>query len=255
MDDLPERSAEDTESKPAGREEILVNRALDIAARFYPNRESEHCKALARAIYSALLVTDKESGQPRIIHGGLTKRIHDLLTTLDTWYHDQAFKDVRAEAQEILRVMEADSKPPTDTETQKLITKQVWEKILYAWYEDYKMDRNVPSLFLRSDTVLRRLANLITVQLCEVRQTTFAEQVLNPVQREKLDRWTDEQNAKFLAEQQEKYPGLKRPYFGAIGGNLTWTRTPTSMGTIVTVIFCKGTLHEAELDLTEYSEW
>lgn len=214
MADLPEHTAEDSPSEQgqAGREEVLVNRAFDVAARFYPNRESEHCKELARAIFCALQDTDQEANVPRSV-------------------------------------------PLTEKEQRDALIEVVWNRILYPWYDDYKEDRHVPSLFLRSDVVLHRLADHITEQLCAVRQQTFAEQVLNQNQREKLELWVDEQNAKVLAEQQQKYPTQKRPRFGAIGGSLTWTRTPTSLGTVVTVIFCKGTTWEAELDLTDYSEW
>lgn len=211
MADLPECSPEDTKVEQT-REDILANRALDLAARFYPNRDSEHCRSLARAVFSALRDTDNEATAPRPI-------------------------------------------PLTDKETRQRITEIVWNQTLYPWYDDHKEDRHVPSLFLRSDPVLHRLANLITEQLCAVREQTFAEQVLTPEQRERLERWCDEQKAKVLTDQQQENPDQKRPYFGAIGGSLTWTRTPTSLGTVTKVIFCQGTKWEAELDLTDYSDW
>jgi hypothetical protein len=255
MADLPECPAEKSTREQTGREEVLTKRALDLAARFYPNRESEHCMALARAIYSALLDTDREGRSTVVYAGRTTERIHKLLTTIDTLYHDHAFSEIRAEAQALLIKMESEHSRPSDNELRHKIQDLVWDKIMWPWHEIYKTDRHVPHLYLRSDPVLIRLVNLITDQFCAVRQTTFSEQVLNPAQRENLERWCDEQNAKVLADQQQDNPGQTRPYFGAIGGSLTWTRTATSLGTVVTVIFCKGTKWEAEIDLTDYSEW
>ncbi len=42
------------------------------------------------------------------------------------------------------------------------------------------------------------------------------------------------------------------PYYGAIGGGISYTFTPTSLGTIVKV---KEAITGEELDLTEYNDW
>lgn len=41
-----------------------------------------------------------------------------------------------------------------------------------------------------------------------------------------------------------------RPYFGAIGGGVTYSFTPTGMGTIFVVKYGNETI-----DLTDYNEW
>ena len=45
------------------------------------------------------------------------------------------------------------------------------------------------------------------------------------------------------------------PYSGAIGGGITITFTPTSIGVITTVIYRKNTPDEMELDITDYETW
>lgn len=45
------------------------------------------------------------------------------------------------------------------------------------------------------------------------------------------------------------------PYFGAIGGGVTWQYTHTSIGTAKKVIFGKGTKWEKAVDLTDYDCW
>lgn len=48
----------------------------------------------------------------------------------------------------------------------------------------------------------------------------------------------------------EDEEGRVYPYFGAIGGDLTYSFTPTSIGTIIKVESCGH-----ELDLTDYESW
>lgn len=51
------------------------------------------------------------------------------------------------------------------------------------------------------------------------------------------------------------HKGRKIPPLGASGGSLTYSFTPTSLGTIVEVIFAQDTPYEQTLDLTEYRLW
>jgi hypothetical protein len=60
----------------------------------------------------------------------------------------------------------------------------------------------------------------------------------------------------FKKEQDEKWIAArgadKGPFhFGAIGGSMTYSFTPTTLGTILKVTHCTG----AELDVTNYNEW
>ena len=50
-------------------------------------------------------------------------------------------------------------------------------------------------------------------------------------------------------------PDAKEPYMGAIGGGVTYSFTPTSIGMAVNATFGKGTKNEQSLDLTDYDEW
>jgi hypothetical protein len=45
--------------------------------------------------------------------------------------------------------------------------------------------------------------------------------------------------------------GKELPYFGAIGGDVTYQFTPTSLGVIMKVLHSSG----AEIDITDYSFW
>ena len=67
---------------------------------------------------------------------------------------------------------------------------------------------------------------------------------LSGEQVKKLDAWDNNHACKF-----EKKHGMK--YAGAIGGRLTYSFTPTSLGCIVKVKCACG----SEIDLTEYEEW
>lgn len=81
-------------------EERLVSRALDAAARTYPNRDSEHCKALARTIYCAL-VDEVNAERERI--GKLLAEVKWTRTTaaaqcleLGWWLSDEDGRKLRA---------------------------------------------------------------------------------------------------------------------------------------------------------------
>lgn len=88
---------------------------------------------------------------------------------------------------------------------------------------------------------------------------------LDAQQFQRLGTWLDEQHAKLVAVQErdpEVAPYIvtigdkKQPYLGAIGGALTYEFTPTGLGIITKVTFCKGLPgHEATVDLTDYDEW
>lgn len=70
---------------------------------------------------------------------------------------------------------------------------------------------------------------------------------LDEKQIEKLEKWNQEQEAK-AAEKQ----GKKEPYYGAIGGALTYMFTPTSLGLVAKV---EHGYTKETIDLTNYSEW
>lgn len=82
--------------------------------------------------------------------------------------------------------------------------------------------------------------------------------------QQKINAWIKEQYAVIVKAQIgsefEKWHstdenGITYPYFGTIGGELTYQFTGTSLGTVTKVFFCKGTNYEAELDLTDYNSW
>jgi hypothetical protein len=131
----------------------------------------------------------------------------------------------------------------------------VWEQILFPWYHDHPTDRHVSPLFLRSDTVLHDLADRIITALAQAREGVMAEQKLNPEQQAKLDKWVRDQDAIVLMAQKALASTRKHPYFGAIGGSLTFETTMTSLGGVIKVWYCKGTSYEAVLDLTPYEDW
>lgn len=83
---------------------------------------------------------------------------------------------------------------------------------------------------------------------------------LSVKQEAKVAEWNTEQD-KITVERQKKHKvdafvaalleqGI--PYYGASGGSLSYTFTPTSLGTIVTV---KHAGTDAELDVTDYENW
>lgn len=86
---------------------------------------------------------------------------------------------------------------------------------------------------------------------------------LSIAQDRKLYDWVLEQNKKAIEAQKENPPNISReilescweegfPYGGAVGGSLTYSFTPTSLGVCVKVTdaFTKETI-----DLTEYEDW
>lgn len=68
---------------------------------------------------------------------------------------------------------------------------------------------------------------------------------LSKEQNEKLKVWLDEQWAKFPKNEH----GL--PSVGAIGGAVTYSFTPTTLGTVVKVKM-EG---QGEIDLSDYENW
>jgi hypothetical protein len=88
---------------------------------------------------------------------------------------------------------------------------------------------------------------------------------LDDKQQANLDEWLDAQYAPLVAKQEQDSEvaqfittvgGKKQPYLGAaIGGGLTYQFTPTSLGMVTKVVFCKGTDLEATVDLTDYNDW
>jgi hypothetical protein len=81
---------------------------------------------------------------------------------------------------------------------------------------------------------------------------------LDDDQKAKLAVWVVEQDAKVLAQQRLKDdPHLRMftehgPYYGAIGGAVTYCFTPNSIGMVVTV---KHATTGEEIDLTDYEAW
>lgn len=87
---------------------------------------------------------------------------------------------------------------------------------------------------------------------------------LSPEQLVKLNDWIDLQNSKAVDMQRANPPqGVPLdllescwedgfPYSGAIGGNLTYSFTPTSIGVIVNI---KHGNTGQDIDLTEYDLW
>lgn len=82
--------------------------------------------------------------------------------------------------------------------------------------------------------------------------------VLDAEQWLKLNSWLKETNKK-TAALQWAIPEIRKhmldehtTYGGAIGGSLTYSFTPTSLGMIVKV---RDALSKQEIDLTNYDEW
>lgn len=79
----------------------------------------------------------------------------------------------------------------------------------------------------------------------------------------KLGSWIAEQDANAVAAQKANPPDVPRdllescwelgyPYGGAIGGSLTYSFTPTSLGVVVKVT---NSHTKESIDLTEYGDW
>jgi hypothetical protein len=84
---------------------------------------------------------------------------------------------------------------------------------------------------------------------------------VTPEEQEKIVKWLRETVYPSILEEQKKDPriaamhfedeaGYTYPYFGAIGGDLTYSFTPTSIGTVLVVESCGH-----ELNLTDYESW
>ncbi len=84
---------------------------------------------------------------------------------------------------------------------------------------------------------------------------------ITPEEHAKVNKWLHETVYPAILEEQRKDPskamwhvedenGYVYPYFGAIGGEVTYRFTPTSIGTAVHVEACGH-----ELDLTDYESW
>lgn len=69
---------------------------------------------------------------------------------------------------------------------------------------------------------------------------------LSPEQLTKYHGWKNR-----LDEAERTMQDSSIPYFGAIGGNITWTLIPTSLGTIVKANYSK----HSQIDLTDYDKW
>jgi len=75
------------------------------------------------------------------------------------------------------------------------------------------------------------------------------ERLTGTPKAEKLKRRADRLEAKL--DEALPIEDLGSPYYGAIGGSMTWSFTPTGIGVVVKVKHASG----AELDLTDYDEW
>lgn len=78
-------------------------------------------------------------------------------------------------------------------------------------------------------------------------------------QKEKISKWAGEQDAVWLQKQKSSDNSFARrlaadniPYYGAIGGELTYCFSPTSLGDIL-VVKHGGT--GAELNVTDFDNW
>ena len=70
---------------------------------------------------------------------------------------------------------------------------------------------------------------------------------LDENQQNKINKWAEAIDKK-VAEQQ----GRPDAYYGAIGGSLTYSFTPTSIGVVITV---KHGLTNEIIDVSDYEEW
>lgn len=84
---------------------------------------------------------------------------------------------------------------------------------------------------------------------------------LNQKQTQQINEWLSKMDEQALASQKEKMTlqdfeyytqGGKYPYSGAIGGSVTYSFTPTSIGTVIKV---NHELTGNVLDVTDYDMW
>lgn len=78
---------------------------------------------------------------------------------------------------------------------------------------------------------------------------------LDKKQSEKLGIFLEEQKQKLLALQRANGDNGERLQLGAIGGAITYEFTPTNLGVVTKVTWCKGMPFEATIDLSDYDQW
>jgi len=71
-------------------------------------------------------------------------------------------------------------------------------------------------------------------------------------QQEKLRRWLEEIKPDVMKLSKPDPFGENEPYYGAIGGGLTYEFTPTGIGDILIV---RETYTQKTLNLTDYDSW
>lgn len=92
---------------------------------------------------------------------------------------------------------------------------------------------------------------------------TFYTFSLDRDQELRLETWVSEQNARAVQAQKDNPPNVALallescweegyPYGGAIGGDLTYSFTPTSLGVVVHVT---NSHTDETIDLTDYESW
>jgi len=91
---------------------------------------------------------------------------------------------------------------------------------------------------------------------------------LDEKQQQRLNQWIEAQDLKAIEQQKEELKTMSKdnvlyenylishktghPYTGAIAGGLTYSFSPTGLGTVIKV---KYALTNEEIDLTNYNEW
>jgi hypothetical protein len=84
----------------------------------------------------------------------------------------------------------------------------------------------------------------------ELKLRKFKQEHLNRVGEMQLNDPT------FKSEVHQNEDGTVVPYLGAIGGGFTYEFTPTGLGEVCKVYFCKDMpKYEAVIDLTDYESW
>lgn len=77
---------------------------------------------------------------------------------------------------------------------------------------------------------------------------------LTPEQSKKLNEWLEELTPEILEKQKQfsKTTPTNKPYYGAIGGGLTYSFTPTGLGVVVEVTEYHT---KKTINLTDYESW
>ena len=77
---------------------------------------------------------------------------------------------------------------------------------------------------------------------------------LNVAEAKCIDEWVESLRSEIMAKQGKKYDEISpgEPYYGATGGGLTYSFTPTSLGTILVV---KESITGKELNVTDALRW